>query len=161
MTESSVPHPIAGALVAVLIVGGIGYGVARGLMKAPKHEQQLDQALFEPYFSALADGHVDEAWQRYTTPRYKQLFPLEDYRRHWAGVFSQSGHIGERKLFAANEAYEVATRRQYTAVKYQLTFERAYVQASYEVVADSTGMPRIDWAGQHHAASSSTAPEPW
>ena len=161
MTESSVPHPIAALVVAALMLGGVGYGVYHALAQAPKAEARLEQTLFEPYFKALSAGHVDEAWQRYTTPRYQQLFPIEQYRQHWQQAFSKSGRIVERSLFAANGAYELASKRDYTAVKYQLTFEHDYVQAVYEVVSDAQGHPRIDWAGRHPSGSSLTSPEPW
>jgi hypothetical protein len=161
MAGSTAPHPIAAVVVAVLMLGGIGYGVFRGLVEAPKNDARLEQALFEPYFKALSEGHIDEAWQRYTTPRYKQLFPIESYRKHWQQTFSQSGHIAKRSLFAANEAYEPASQRKYTSVKYQLTFDHDYVQAVYEVVPDAQGTPLIDWAGRHPPASSYSSQEPW
>ena len=161
MARSSVPHPIVAIVVALLMVSGIGYGVFHGLLEAPRNEARLEQALFEPYFKALSEGRVDQAWQRYTTPRYKQLFPIESYRQHWQRVFSQSGAIVERKLFVANEADEPAQQRKYTSVKYQLTFDHDYVQAVYEVVPDARGKPQIDWAGRHQPASLYTAAESW
>lgn len=161
MAGSSVPHPIAAIVVALLILGGIGYGIFHGLGEAPKNEERLEQALFEPYFKSLSEGHVDEAWQRYTTPRYKQRFPIENYRKHWQRAFSQSGRIVKRNLFVANAVNEPATQRKYTSVKYQLTFDHDYVQAVYEVIPDAPGNPQIDWAGRHQPASSYTAAEPW
>ena len=161
MAGSSVPHPIAAIVVALLMVGGIGYGIFHALVEAPKHDERLEQTLFEPYFKALSDGRIDEAWQRYTTPRYKQVFPSESYRQHWQRVFSQSGPIVGRELFVANEVNEPAGQRKYTSVKYQLTFNHDYAQVVYEVVSDAQGNPHIDWAGRHQPASSYTAAEPW
>ena len=161
MAGSSVPHPIAAVAVALLMLGSIGYGVYYGLEKAPKNRERLEQSLFEPYFAALSAGHIDEAWDRYTTAHYKQLFPLSRYRQHWQETFSRTGPLSKRTLSVANEAYEVVNRREYSAVRYQLTFARDYVQVVYEVVLDAGGQPRIDWAGQHHLSSSQTSPEPW
>jgi len=160
MTESSVPHPIIGALVALALVGGIGYGVYHHVVSS-QQSAQLEHALFEPYFDALARGQFDEAWQRYTTPRYKQLFPVERYRAHWQTTLSRAGRIERRNLAVANAAYQLSDERKYTSVQYQLTFTHDYVQAVYEIVPDGAGNPRIDWAGQHHSGSALTAPEPW
>jgi hypothetical protein len=161
MSGSSVPHPIAAIAVAILVLGGIGYGLYYNFVKAPKNRELTDQTLFAPYFAALSEGRIDEAWGRYTTPRYKQLFPIERYREHWKQKFSSSGHIVKRDLVVASGAYELASKRKYTSVKCQLTFEHDYVQAVYEVVPDAEGNPRIDWAGRHQLPSSYTAPEPW
>jgi len=143
------------------MLGGIGYGVIHGLTNPLQTQEPLERALFEPYFKALSEGRIDEARERYTTPRYKQLFSAERYRQHWEHTFSRAGHIAKRNLFVANAAYELASGRHYTSVKYQLTFDRDYVQAVYEVVPDSQGNQRIDWAGQHQPSSSYTSPEPW
>ena len=144
MAGSSVPHPIAGALVAALMLGGIGYGAYYGLVKAPQNRERLEQSLFEPYFAALSAGQIDEAWDRYTTPRYKQLFPLVSYRRHWQETFARAGSLDKRTLSVADDAYEAVNGRKYTSVRYQLTFAHDYVQAVYEVVPDTRGQPRID-----------------
>ena len=161
MSESKLPHPIVAAVVATLMLGGIGYGIYHALIEEPKTSVQLEQTLFDPYFKALSQGHIDEAWQRYTTPHYKQLFPVERYRQHWQQMFLHSGHIAKRDLFVVNQAYQLANDRHFTSLKYQLTFDHDYVQVVYEVVPDSRGNPRIDWAGQHQSASSLTSPEPW
>jgi hypothetical protein len=161
VANSSVPHPIAGLVVALLMLSGIGYGIYYHLEKAPQNRERLEQSLFEPYFEALSKGQLDEAWQRYTTPRYKQLFPLARYRQHWQETFSRAGALSKRTLAVADAAYEAVDRREYTSVRYQLTFAHDYVQAVYEVVPDAGGQPRIDWAGQHQPTSSRTSPEPW
>jgi hypothetical protein len=161
MANSSVPHPLAAVLVATLLLGGIGYGAYYGLVQAPKQREALERSLFEPYFTALSAGHIDDAWDRYTTAHYKQLFPLPRYRQHWQDTFSRSGAISKRELAVADAAYEAVNRREYTSVRYQLTFAHDYVQAVYEVVPDARGQPRIDWAGQHQLTSSRTSPEAW
>ena len=161
MSSSSVQHPVAAILVALAIAGGIGYGIYYHAVRAPNNRAQDEQALFAPYFTALADGQIDAAWQRFTTKRYKQLFPVERHRQHWEQVFAQHGRITRRVLVVANDAYEAATKRAYQSVKYQLTFERGDVQAVYEIVPDADGNPRIDSAGRHELASSFTTPEPW
>jgi hypothetical protein len=161
MSSSSVQHPIVAIVVAIAIAGGIGYGIYYHVVKAPKNRAQDEQALFAPYFTALSEGQINAAWERFTTPRYKALFPLERYRQHWEQVFAKRGRITKRVLAAANDAYEATTKRTYESVKYQLTFERDYVQAVNEVVPDAGGNPRIDWAGRHELTSSLTAPEPW
>lgn len=159
VTESNVPHPIAAGVVAALTIAGIGYGAyhAYASSKAPA----LERALFEPYFLALSTGRGDEAWSRFTTLRYKLLFPSEAYRSHWAEAFAQSGPLKGERLLVANQAYEIAGKRAYTSVRYQLSFERAQVLVVYEVVVDAQGTPRIDWAGQPRPPSSFTPPEPW
>lgn len=159
--SSNVPHPIAAIIVAVAIAGGIGYGIYYHLVKAPKNRAVEEKALFDPYFTALSDGRIDEAWERFTTPRYKELFPLARYREHWQQVFGKAGKITKRELAVSNGAYEVVNGRKYASVKYQLTFEHDYVQAVYEVVPGSDDTPRIDWAGRHVLTSSLTSPEPW
>ena len=161
MSSSSVPHPIAAILVAIAIAGGIGYGIYYHLFKAPKNRARDEQALFAPYFTALSEGQIDAAWERFTTPRYKARFPLDRYRQHWEQVFAKRGRITERVLAVANDAYEVVTKRTYESVSYKLTFEHDYVLAIYQVIPDAEGNPRIDWAGRHEMASSFTAPEPW
>ena len=159
MTESSIPHPIAAAVVALSLLVGVGYGVYHH-HTASKANEQLEETLFAPYFAELAQGHIDQAWQRYTTPRYKRQFPLPRYREHWQAAL-HSGGLLKRNLAVANGAYQVADQHQYTTVQYQLTLADDYVQAVYEIVPDDKGNPRIDWTGRHHTGSSLTAPEPW
>lgn len=161
MASSSVQHPVAAIIVAIVIAGGIGYGIYYHLVKAPKNRAQDEAALFAPYFAALSEGQLKSAWDRYTTPRYKELFPFERYRQHWEQVFSKRGRITKRVIATANDAYEATTKRKYESVKYQLTFEHDYVQAVYQVVPGDDGNPRIDWAGRHELTSSFTSPEPW
>jgi hypothetical protein len=161
MSSSSVPHPIVAIIVAIVIAGGIGYGIYYHVVKAPKNRALDEQALFDPYFAALSEGQINAAWEKFTTPRYKELFPIDRYRAHWEQVFSKRGKITKRVLAVANDAYEATTKRKYESVKYQLTFEHDYVQAVYEVVPGTDGTPRIDWAGRHELTSSLTNPEPW
>ncbi len=143
------------------MLGGVGYGGYHHWVQAPRERAALEQTLFEPYFQALGAGRVDEAWQRYTTPHYKQLFPLEPYRAHWQKAFAESGSLVKRNLATDNDAYQLTGGRNYTSVQYQLTFEHGYALAVYEVVPDASGKPLIDWAGQHSAGSAYTAPEAW
>jgi len=41
------------------MLGGIGYGIAHSLLKAPKSQERLEQALFAPYFEST-DGALGD-----------------------------------------------------------------------------------------------------
>lgn len=159
MIESDVPHPIIAIVVAVLLLGGVGYGIYYHLTKVPKQRREVEQALFAPYVQAIRDGRIDEAWERYTTPRYKEQFPLEVYRAHWQATLSSKRF--DRKLLEVNASYDSVKRQKYLLVTYGFTLDHDYVHALYHVVRDANGHLRIDSASRRYTGASSVKVEPW
>lgn len=159
MTESDVPHPIIAIIVAVLLFGGVGYGIYYHLTKAPKQRREVVQALFGPYFQALADGRIDEAWERYTTAHYKARFSLEAYRAQWRAALASKRF--DRKLLNANMSYDAPERQKYLLVTYGFTLDHDYVHAFYRVVRDADGEQRIEWSGRRYTGRPLADPEPW
>lgn len=157
--KSDVPRPIIAIIVAVLLFGGVGYGIYHHLTKVPEQRAEVEQALFVAYFQAIVDGRIDEAWERYTTPRYKERFPLESYRAQWQVALSSKRF--DRKLLNANMSYDAIDRREYLLVTYGFTLDHDYVHASYHVVRDASGQQRIDWAGRLHTGAPLVNAEPW
>lgn len=158
-SKSNVPHPIIAIIVAVLLFGGTGYGIYHHVTKAPEQRGEVEQALFAPYFKALEDKRIDEAWERYTTSRYKERFPLEVYRAHWRATLSSQRF--DRELMTANMSYDAVNRHEYLLVTYGFTFDNDYVHAVYHVVRDADGQQRIDGSGRLYSGRPLVDTEPW
>ena len=159
MAKSDVARRIVAVIVAVLMFGGTGYGIYHHLTKTPELRREVEQELFVPYFQALAEGRIDEAWERYTTPRYKEQFSLEAYRARWRATSSSKRF--DRELFHADMSHDAVKDQTYLLVTYGFTLDDDYVHAVYHVVRDADGHQRIDWSGRLHQGRPLTAPEPW
>lgn len=80
-------HPLLGILIFVGLFGFVIGALIYRKMTAPKQVARLRTTLFDPYFTELRAGHLDEAYQRYTTAGYKASHSLEAYRKAWRERF--------------------------------------------------------------------------
>src|SRR5438477_299578 len=143
-TDVQVQHPIIAIIVALAIVGGIGYGIYYHFVISPRTGAAVEEKLLAPYFALIGEGKLDEAWQRYTSDRYKKNWPLEKFRDFHRQSLAERGAVTRRNLFAAQRqytAYQVAVSEKnsnpsgkWISVRYQLTFERGFELIQYQVV---------------------------
>jgi len=159
MLESDVPHPVIAFIVAVLLFGGVGYGIYHHLTEVPEQRREVEEALFAPYFQTLAAGRIDEAWERYTTSSYKESFPLDVYRTQWRAALSSSRF--DRKLLNVNMSHDAIERQTFLLVTYGFSLDHDYIHAVYHVVRDADGGQRIDWSGRLYTGRPLTDSEPW
>ena len=86
-TKMGGSHPILGILMFVLLFGFVIGALIYRKLTAPKQVARLHSTLFDPYFAELKAGHLDEAYQRFTTPVYKAKYSLEAYHKAWQERF--------------------------------------------------------------------------
>jgi hypothetical protein len=127
----------------------------------------LRAKLFEPYFALVRSGKLDEAYERFTAPRYREQYSLEGYRKTWAQRFEERGAITALAYLQANRGYD-ADDAHYLA-QYRASFERRGSEIAVFRMPDAKGGPRlIDRSSRIARRSSdrvggpsSTAPEAW
>jgi hypothetical protein len=150
--QSNVQHPIIAAIVAIAFIVGLGYAGYYFAYVEPKNRVRVEENLFDAYFNELSAGHIDEAWQKYTTDHYKEKFPLELYRKHWQELFEKYGHITKRSIDTATDSSGFAKDDRAVVVGYELTFEKISEHPFYYVVKDTDGGERINLAGVIHSS---------
>lgn len=159
MTKSEVPHPILAIVVAVLLFGGVGYGIYYHSTEGKEQSREVEQELFEPYFRAIEAGKIDEAWERYTTPHYKETFSIDAYRARWQTISSNEKF--DREQLTVNASYDAIHRYDYLLVSYGFTLDHDYAHVFYRVVRDADGTLRIHESGRSYSGHPRLDPEPW
>lgn len=162
--QSNIQHPAIAAVVAIAFIAVLGFAAYYFWYLEPQNRARVESDLFGPYFTELSEGHIDEAWQKYTTDKYKEKFPLEIYRAHWQQIFSRNGRIIKRSADTATDSYGFRPDDSAVAVGYELTFEKGAVHPFYYVVKGSDGTERINLAGVEGTSAayrSRLDPQPW
>jgi hypothetical protein len=152
---------IVAIIVAVLMLGGFAVAIIYNAVFTPRNRARVDATLFQPYYAAIAAGRIDEAWERYTTARYKRLHPLPSFREHWQSTLSSKGAIVDKQLYSANSTYELFTGRTSYAVVYHLKLERDFFTLQYTVRQEEDGALRIDYAAYQRQGVPLAEPQPF
>ena len=158
-TKMGGSHPILGILMFVLLFGFVIGALIYRKLTAPKQVARLHSTLFDPYFAELKAGHLDEAYQRFTTPVYKAKYSLEAYHKAWQERFD----IGPLTQITMNTA-DPGTRKGkwgfLMSYYFMLGDKKSSAAVFYFATEDTDGVLRINESARETTASNYYQ-EPW
>lgn len=162
-------HPFFIFLIVAALFGLVGYGLYRAKFVAPKRAERMKKNVFVPYFNMISAGHINEAWQRYTSPEYKKNHPLEQYRIHWQQVLAEKGKVIRHEPYNNESSYKLASHKRTEWFQYRLSFEKQKAPEFlfYRTITTGQGVDLIDYAGRRLQGNMTISgqerviPEPW
>lgn len=130
-------------LGVVLVMGGI-IGLAIWKFRAiAQAEAETDAQVIGPYLMLIKAGKSEEAWERYTSPAYKQRFPRDEHTRGLRDLAADRGNLVRWEKTLGSELSQPG-RGTFLQLKYRVVWDKGPYNAAYEVVTLEDGRRAID-----------------
>jgi hypothetical protein len=175
LSSDSQPKKKRGFLFKAAIGAGGAFAafVVWGLMsdRAEAAAKKAHTGVMFPYFQALHEGRLKEAWEKYTTSDYKQEFPFEKWKA------AQQSHVAwkpasEIEAPTAREASNLASGGVQMKYYFTLNVPREDSPVLIYDVVETAGGPLINRSYRmtfksyvsksgNKSGDSENTPEPW
>ncbi len=126
--------PALGALIFLVLFGGAITAVVYNLRNGKKNAAKID-ALFDGYFSVVRAGKLDDAWQQFTTPHYREQYPLDAYKKTWQTRVAQHGAMTRFENRGASRTHVIGHSAGWSVVV-NLYFERNHAPTATYYLED-------------------------
>lgn len=152
-------------LVALAVLGAVGYGLWWLRGRSVAKEERLRARWLEPWVAAVRADDLARVWPTHTTERYRAGRSLEATQRTYREAVARWGAPRSVTLVSAHGTRDVVAGRSFERVVTSWVFERAGLYVTYELVEASDGTVRVDGAhpgGYTASRVPNDAPEgPW
>jgi hypothetical protein len=108
--------------------------------------EELNQKLVTPYFTLISEGKTEEAYQKFTTDRYKAQYALADYQANYQRIERERGRLNRWKVFDREETYNVIDGSRLLRVKVDcyLGEKNYFINIVLELTKDAQGNYKVD-----------------
>ncbi len=138
-------------LVCFLVFAGLA-GVMVWRYRVTSATQATATAtVIEPYFAAITNGNLDDAWQNFTDDAYKAEYKIDDYRASHAKTSDENGKFLGYEIRTWEDAGGIFSSKAAARVLCVLKFEKGGTKlVQYGIEQDSQGQFRIHSSGIYY-----------
>jgi uncharacterized membrane protein len=121
-------------------------GLYKSYQKTTAFNEELNQKLVTPYFTLISEGKTEEAYQKFTTDRYKAQYALADYQANYQRIERERGRLNRWKVFDREETYNVIDGSRLLRVKVDCYFgeKNYFINIVLELTKDAQGNYKVD-----------------
>jgi hypothetical protein len=115
------------------------------------NQARATATVIEPYFAAITDDKLDDAWRNFTDDAYKGEYKLDDYKALHAKTFTESGKFLGYEIRTWEDSGGVFSDKAAGRVLVALKFERGGSKlVQYGIEQGSDGQFRIHSSGTYY-----------
>jgi hypothetical protein len=133
-------------IVAIVLV--VGYVVYRSYSSHKALEATLEERFVKPYIALISAGSEKEAYQRFTSERFKKQYPLDVYLESYGRIRTEKGNITYTGFEIEQQSKNLIDGSEILQIGVRCTVEKNakqyYLQMAFQLAEQSDGTYLVD-----------------